>query len=122
MLQDVMLDCLDYVMVVMVQGSLGELGVMFGMKGCCCFCGEIDFCGFCNVVYMLFEVFGNKWVILFDECDVCNVCFGVFDDVLVKSMGVILMVGGMQGKGNKVCQIGCIDGLVLICYWIVDGQ
>ena len=104
------LDCKDYAIFAMVQGSLGEPGVMLGTAGRCRFCGETDSRAFRNVAHALPEAFGNKWVTSLDECDVCNAKFGAFDDALVKSMGAILTVGGTQGKGNKVRQIGRSDG------------
>ena len=83
---DATLDCPDYAIVAMVQGSLGEPGVTLGTKGRCRFCGETDPRTFRNVAHTLPEAFGNKWVTSLDECDACNARFGAFDDALVKSM------------------------------------
>ncbi len=120
--QEATLDCPDYAMVAMVQGSLGEPGVTLGTKGRCRFCGETDPRAFRNVAHTLPEAFGNKWVTSLDECDACSARFGAFDDALVKSTGAILTVGGTQGKGNKVRQTGRTDGPALIRHRIVDGQ
>ena len=120
--QESTLDCSDYAIVAMVQGSLGEPGVTLGTKGLCRFCGEANPRAFRNVAHTLPEAFGNKWVTSLDECDACNARFGTFDDALVKSMGAILTVGGTQGKGNKVRQTGRTDGPASIRHRIVDGQ
>lgn len=120
--QEATLDCPDYAMIAMVQGSLGEPGVTLGAKGRCRFCGELDPRAFRNVAHTLPEAFGNKWVTSLDECDACNARFGAFDDALVKSMGALLTVGGTQGKGNKVRQTGRTDGPASIRHRIVDGQ
>lgn len=119
---DATLDCPDYAIVAMVQGSLGEPGVALGTKGRCRFCGETEPRAFRNVAHTLPEAFGNKWVTSLDECDACNARFGAIDDALVKSMGAILTVGGTQGKGNKVRQTGRTDGPTSIRHRIVDGQ
>jgi len=119
---DATLDCPEYAIVTMVQGSLGEPGVTLGTKGRCRFCGETDPRAFRNVAHTLPEAFGNKWVTSLDECDACNARFGAFDDALVKSMGAILTVGGTPGKGNKVRQTGRTEGPASIRHRIVDGQ
>ncbi len=119
---DATLDCPDYAIVAMVQGSLGQPGVTLGTKGSCRFCGETDPRAFRNVAHTLPEAFGNKWVTSLDECDACNARFGAYDDALVKSMGAILTVGGTQGKGNKVRQTGRTDGPASIRHRIVDVQ
>lgn len=116
------LDCPDYAIIAMVQGSLGEPGIMLGTKGRCRFCGQTDSRAFRKVAHTLPEAFGNKWVTSLDECDACNARFGAFDDALVKSMGAILTVGGTPGKGNKVRQTGRTDGPASIRHRIVNGQ
>lgn len=120
--QEATLDCPDYAIIAMVQGSLGEPGIMLGTKGRCRFCGQTDPRAFRNVAHTLPEAFGNKWVTSLDECDACNTRFGTFDDALVKSMGAILTVGGTQGKGNKVRQTGRSDGPASIRHRTIDGQ
>ncbi|ARS26797.1 hypothetical protein [Sphingomonas sp. KC8] len=64
--QEATLDCPDYAMVAMVQGTRGEPGVTLGTKGRCRFCGEADPRGFRNVAHTLSEAFGNKWLTSFD--------------------------------------------------------
>jgi len=116
------LDCKDYAILAIVQGSLGEPGVTLGTRGRCRFCGETDSSAFRSVAHALPEAFGNKWVTSLDECDVCNARFGAFDDALAKSMGAILTVGGTRGKGNKVRQTGRSDGPASIRHRIIDGK
>ena len=120
--QEATLDCPDYAIVAMVQGSLGEPGIMLGTKGRCRFCGQTDPRANRNVAHTLPEAFGNKLVTSLDECDACNTRFGAFDDALVKSMGAILTVGGTRGKGNKVRQTGRSDGPASIRHRTIDGQ
>lgn len=72
---DATLDCPDFAIVAMVQGSLGEPGVTLGTKRRCRFCGETDPRAFRNVAHTLPEAFGNKWVTSLDECDACNARF-----------------------------------------------
>ncbi|WP_296218694.1 HNH endonuclease [uncultured Sphingomonas sp.] len=120
--QEATLDCPDYAIITMVQGSLGEPSITLGKKGQCRFCGQTDPRAFRSIAHTLPEAFGNKWVTSLDECDACNARFGAFDDALVKSMGAILTVGGTQGKGNKVRQTGRSDGPASIRHRTVDGQ
>lgn len=120
--QEATLDCQDYAIIAMVQGSLGEPGIMLGAKGRCRFCGQTNPRAFRSIAHTLPEAFGNKWVTSLDECDPCNARFGAFDDALVKSMGAILTVGGTRGKGNKVRQTGRSDGPASIRHRISEGQ
>jgi hypothetical protein len=66
--QEATLDCPDYAIIAMVQGSLGEPGIVLGTKGGCRFCGQTDPRAFRNVAHTLPEAFGNKWVRSLDEC------------------------------------------------------
>jgi hypothetical protein len=116
------LDCEDYHVLTIVQGSIGLPPVTLGVPGRCRFCGETNIRAFHNVAHTLPEAFGNKWITSLDECDVCNARFGAFDDALAKSMGAVLTVGGVKGKQNKVRQTGRSKSSASIRHSHVDGR
>lgn len=116
------LDCQDYTILAMVQGSLGEPPIELGVAGRCRYCGATDRSAFQSVAHTFPEGFGNKWITSLDECDACNARFGTFDDALAKSLGAVLTVGGTQGKKNKVRQTGRSEGPASIRHSVVDGR
>jgi hypothetical protein len=81
-----------------------------GTNGSCRFCGKDDRKLFRNEAHTFPEGLGNKWFFSQDECDQCNTLFSAYDDALCKSVGALLTILGVKGKGNKVRQTGRSSG------------
>lgn len=100
----------DYELISSVRGSLGGEPTSLGLRDGCRFCGTKDSTKFRTKAHTVAEALGNKWIISLDECDDCNARFGSYDDALAKSVGPLLTIGGVKGKGNKTRQTGRTSG------------
>jgi hypothetical protein len=89
-----------------IKAGRGSELIRIGELHDCRFCGAKDRKQFRKRAHTFPEALGNKWVFSRDECDKCNERFSKYEDALIKSVGGILTIGGVKGKGNHTRQTG----------------
>ena len=105
-----------------VQASLAGGVVTIGEQGTCRYCSCSDPKRFRTFAHTFPEALGNKWVRSLDECDECNGKFSPYESALASSLGPLLTVGGVRGKGNKVRQTGRTAGPAILQHSRRDAQ
>jgi hypothetical protein len=96
----------DYEILRAVRGSARDGSDILGQNHTCRFCGASERNLFRTTAHSFPEGLGNKWITSADECDLCNALFSKYDDALCKSVGPLLTIGGVKGKGGKIRQTG----------------
>lgn len=105
-----------------VVAALGSKPTRLGTAGSCRYCHTNDPKRFRKEAHTLAEGLGNKWVFSLDECDDCNNRFSRYEGALTASVGALLTLGGVKGKGNSVRQTGRSAGPAYVEHSIHDGS
>ncbi len=105
-----------------VMAGIGNEPTRLGTAGTCRYCGTTDRKRFRKKAHTLPEGLGNKWLFSLDECDDCNNQFSRYEGALTASVGALLTLGGVKGKGNGVRQTGRSAGPAYVEHSIRDGR
>ena len=112
----------DYEVLCAVRGCTRDGIRKLENKGKCRFCDETACDFFRKKSHTFPEGLGNKWITSADECDKCNALFGIYDDALCKSVGPLLTIERVKGKGGKIRQTGRSEGSHNFKYETSDGK
>lgn len=105
-----------------VMAGVGNEPTRLGTAGTCRYCGTNDPKRFRKQAHTLPEALGNKWIFSLDECDDCNNLFSRYEGAVTASVGALLTLGGVKGKGSGVRQTGRSAGPTYVEHSIREGR